>query len=41
MPPGCGLRFVSLSPGDRARIERLVLEYEYCATVSSGQSPTT
>jgi hypothetical protein len=41
MPPGCGLRFVSLSPGDRARIERLVLEYEYCATVSGGQSPTT
>jgi len=41
MPPGCGLRFVSLPAADRARIERLVLEYEYCATVSSGHNPTT
>lgn len=39
MPPGCGLRFVSLPPEDRARIERLVLQYEYCATVAGGHTP--
>ena len=34
MPPGCGLRFLTLPTEERARIERLVLEYEYCATVA-------
>jgi len=41
MPPGCGLRFLTLPAEERARIERLVLEYEYCATVSGNNDKKT
>jgi hypothetical protein len=39
LPFGCGLRFDGLAAERRARLERLVLEYEYCATVAS--APTS
>jgi hypothetical protein len=35
LPPGAGFRFDVLAAESRARLERLVLEYEYCATVAS------
>ena len=35
LPPGGGLCFNDLPSEHRARLERLVLEYEYCATVAS------
>lgn len=41
MPPGCGLRFLTLPAEERARIERLVLEYEYCATVAAPKNDAT
>jgi hypothetical protein len=35
IPPGVGLRFIDLLSEERARVEKLVLQYEYCATLSS------
>jgi Tfp pilus assembly protein PilZ len=40
LPPGVGLRFEALASENRARLERLVLEYEYCATVASASVST-
>ena len=41
IPPGCGLRFIDLLAEERARVEKLVLQYEYCATVASGNANRT